>query len=63
MENLRLLSSAIKKNEDKIMEALKTDLNKSNFEAYATEIGIVQEEINFMLKNMKRLLKTKGVQI
>ena len=62
MNNLRLLSSAIKKNERNIMEALKSDLNKSHFEAYATEIGIVLEEINFMLKNMKRLLKTKRVR-
>ncbi len=61
-KNLRLLSSAIKKHENEIMEALKSDLNKSDFEAYATEIGIVLEEIGFMLKNMKRLLKPKRVR-
>lgn len=62
MDNLRLLSNAIKKYENDIMEALKLDLNNSSFEAYATEIGIVLEEINFMLKNMKRLLRVKKVR-
>ena len=62
IENLRLLSGAIKNHEDEIMEALKQDLNKANFEAYATEIGIVLEEIDFMLKNMKNLLKVKRVR-
>ena len=62
IENLRLLSGAIKNHEDEIMEALKQDLNKANFEAYATEIGIVLEEIDFMLKNVKNLLKVKRVR-
>jgi aldehyde dehydrogenase (NAD+) len=35
------------------MEALKKDLNKSEFEAYATEIGILLEEISFSQKNLK----------
>lgn len=61
-ENLRLLSHAIKVYENDIMDALKSDLNKSSFESYATEIGIVLEEINFMLKNMNRLLKAKRVR-
>ena len=38
---LKLLQDSIKKNEDKILDALKQDLNKSNFEAYETELGIV----------------------
>lgn len=61
-ENLRLLSYAIKKYENDIMEALRLDLNKAPFEAYATEIGIVLEEINYILKNMKRLLKVEKVR-
>nr|WP_312578165.1 aldehyde dehydrogenase [Sedimentibacter sp.] len=61
-KNLRLLSDAIKKHENDIMEALKLDLNKAPFEAYATEIGIVLEEISFMLKHMKGLLRVKKVR-
>lgn len=56
------LKMAIKEMEGEILEALKKDLNKSSFEAYATEIGIVLEEINFMMKHMERLLKVKTVR-
>ena len=62
IENLKLLYNSIKKYENEIMEALKLDLNKADFEAYATEIGIILEEISFMLKNMRRLLKPKRVR-
>jgi hypothetical protein len=48
-KQLNILKKAIQKNELAIMAALKKDLNKSAFEAYATEIGIVLEEIGFML--------------
>ena len=41
MEKLRVLKDSIKKNEKQILEALWSDLHKSEFEAYATEIGIV----------------------
>lgn len=56
------LKMAIKEMEGEILEALKKDLNKSSFEAYATEVGIVLEEINFMMKHMERLLKVKTVR-
>lgn len=61
-ENLSLLSDAIKKYEDDIMDALKLDLNKAPFESYAAEIGLVLEEINFMLKHMKKFLRVKRVR-
>ncbi|AWW27471.1 aldehyde dehydrogenase [Acetobacterium sp. KB-1] len=61
-KQLNILKKAIQKNELAIMAALKKDLNKSAFEAYATEIGIVLEEIGFMLKNIKRLAKSKRVK-
>ncbi len=61
-ERLLELKKAIKENEKEILDALKEDLNKAEFEAYATEIGIVLEEINFMLSNMKNLLKEKRVR-
>lgn len=49
------------KNEEAIMDALQRDLNKSSFEAYATEIGIVKEEIKFIIKNLPRWAKPKRV--
>lgn len=42
------------KHEQDIMDALYQDLNKSSFEAYATEIGIVREEIRYILKHLRR---------
>lgn len=58
---VRLKESIIKK-EAEIMEALKKDLNKAPFEAYATEIGMVLEEINYLIKNIKMLAGTKKVR-
>jgi aldehyde dehydrogenase (NAD+) len=59
LEKLRL---TIKKNERAIMDALKKDLNKSEFEAYATEIGILLEEISFSQKNLKKWAAPKKVK-
>lgn len=44
------------------MHALKTDLQKSEFEAYTTEIGFVLEEIRFTLKHLKKWSKPKRVK-
>ena len=54
-EQLRCLMGMIEEQELNIFEALKTDLNKSAFEAYETEIGLVKEEIRFFLKRLKKL--------
>ncbi len=51
---LKTLKSCIKTNETAIMEALALDLGKSAFEAYATEIGVVYEEIGLHLRKLKR---------
>ncbi|MBP3915627.1 aldehyde dehydrogenase [Clostridium sp.] len=57
IDNLKRLKQVIKKNEDKILDALKKDLGKSNFESYATEVGLVYDEINKHIKNIKRWSK------
>ncbi|MEC1178697.1 aldehyde dehydrogenase [Metasolibacillus meyeri] len=51
------LKETIKKYEKEITEALKLDLNKSEFEAYATEIGIVLDSITHMVKNIDEWAK------
>lgn len=43
----------IKENEELIMDALYKDLRKSQFEAYATEIGILYDELNLHIKKLK----------
>lgn len=62
IEALKKLKKVIKENEDKILEALKRDLGKSNFESYATEIGLVYDEINTHIKNIKRWSKIKKIK-
>jgi len=58
---LKLLKQAIVDNEDAIKKALQADLNKSEFEAYATEVGICLEEINYALKHIKSWAKPKKI--
>ena len=43
-EKLRLLSETIKNYEERIYKALYEDLNKSEYEAYMTEISLVKSE-------------------
>lgn len=62
IESLKRLYQAIENYETDILAALRTDLNNPAFEAYATEIGMVREEITYMLKNMKRLFKPQRVR-
>lgn len=55
-KNLLKLKTALKSHENEIIGALNADLEKSAFEAYTTEIGIVYEEINYLVKNLRRLM-------
>lgn len=54
IDNLRKLKSAIKDNEIKILDALKSDLGKSHYEGYLTEVGIILDEIDYTIKNIKK---------
>lgn len=57
IKQLKTLKKVIKENEKEILQALKDDLGKSNFEAYATEIGLVYDEINLHIKNVRKWSK------
>lgn len=59
INNLRKLKNIIKENEEAIMDALYKDLRKSNFESYATEIGIIYDELNLHIKNLKKWSKVE----
>jgi aldehyde dehydrogenase (NAD+) len=61
-KQLQVLRKAIIANEALIMDALKKDLNKSPFESYETEIGIILEEIKFMLCRIDRLARPRKVR-
>ena len=61
ISKLKLLKDTVKQYEGEISAALKQDLGKSEFESFMCEIGLVYEEINYMLKNIKRLAEEKTV--
>lgn len=56
------LKNAIKQYEPKIMEALKTDLGKGEAESYMCEIGMVYEELTYMIKHVKKFAKDRKVR-
>lgn len=59
---LKLLKKAIKDNEYDLLEALKMDLGKSHDEGYICEVGLVYDELNYMIKHIKKLAKYKRVK-
>ena len=60
LEQLKRLKQAILDNQSAILEAVNADLNKPEFEAYATEIGVVRE-IDYAIKHLKSWVKPKKV--
>lgn len=62
IEMLKRLRNSIKNHEEEIYEALRVDLKKSPFESLATEVGIVYDEIDYILKNLKKWAKVKRVR-
>ena len=61
-EQLRRLKSGIEEREAQILEALQTDLGKSAFEAFSSEVGIVYSEISHHLSHLKRWMKKQRVK-
>jgi len=61
LAKLKLLKDTIKQYEGEICSALKQDLGKSEFEGFMCEVGLVYEEISYMLKNARRLSAEKTV--
>ncbi len=61
MKSLKSLKSSIEKYEKEIFRALFLDLGKSPEESYLTEYKIVLNEIDFLMKNLKELMKPQKV--
>lgn len=62
IEQLKRFKTMIKTYEQRIIEALEADLDKHEFEAYATEISIVYDEINHTIKHLKGWMRPKKVR-
>ena len=59
---LKKLESYICENDKDILAALKTDLNKSGFEAYAAEVGVVLDELRLAAKELPKWSRNKIVR-
>ncbi|SHK26974.1 aldehyde dehydrogenase [Hespellia stercorisuis] len=61
MEQLQKLQRWINEHDDEILNVLKQDLNKAPVEGYATEVGIVKEELRYAIKHLRSWGKVKRV--
>ena len=61
IKSLKKLKATIIKFEKNIVDALKLDLGKSYAESYMSEISIIYNEINYVLRNVKKWSKRKKV--
>jgi len=59
--HLKRLKAGLKKFVPQIEQALKQDLGKSQFEAFATEIGFLYLSINHTLKHLRKWAQIKRV--
>lgn len=59
---LTKLKAYLKANEQRVLDALHADLGKAPFEGYATELGIVYDEINLCLKRLSSWAKPRRVR-
>ena len=55
------LKATIKKYEAELLEGLRLDLGKSYHEGYMCEVGLVYDEINHMVKHVRKYVKAKRV--
>lgn len=56
---LKTLKKAILAYEDRINEAIKMDVGKSNFESYMCEVGLALSELTYMEKHVHKFSKEK----
>lgn len=61
-EALIKLRELIQEHEQDFLSALKVDLNKSDFESYLTEVGIVLSELRFVEKHLEKWAKPRRVK-
>jgi len=62
IDQLKKLKQAIINNQALLYDALNADFKKPVFETYASEMGVVYEEISCMLKNIKKWSSPRSVK-
>jgi aldehyde dehydrogenase (NAD+) len=60
LAQLKALRQAIVENQEKIITAVRSDLNKPTLEAYIFEIGVIQE-IDYAIKRLRKWVKPTSV--
>ena len=63
IEQLRVLKTMVKENEQAILDALHADLRKPAMEAYGTEVGYVIEEIKHTIQYLRDWARPESVPI
>ena len=61
IELLKNLERWVSRHDEDIMAALKTDLNRAPFEAYATEVGTTLDEVRYTLRHIRCWNRPKRV--
>jgi aldehyde dehydrogenase (NAD+) len=62
LQQLKALKQAVLDRQAAVLEALQADLRKPGFEAYLTEVGVVQE-IDYAIKHLRSWAKPKSVPV
>lgn len=62
IKQLQILKQLLKDYETKILEAVKLDMHKSNYEGFISEIGGTILEINYALKRVKKWVKIRNIR-
>ena len=61
IEKLKSMKQWVRRHDEDILAALKTDLNKAPFEGYATEVGTVLDELKYTLAHIRKWNRPKKV--
>ena len=61
VEQLKKLYATVKKYQEEINDALRSDLGKSHYEGFMCESGLVLTEISYMIKHTRKFAKRKTV--
>ena len=61
LDALKRLKALLLKHETDFYEALRADFNKPEFETYASENGLVLQDIGIMIRNLKKWSRPKRV--
>lgn len=56
------LKQLVKEYEPKILAALNADLNKSNFDGWAVEIGVIEHELNLAIQQLKSWMSRRRLR-